>query len=71
MPVKRVWSNELQRDVTYWNDTRVCDVCLDTLEGKPAAQRYCSGKCKQAGYREGLKEKASNAALLAKYEKRG
>jgi len=71
MAITRKWSNEQQREVTYWNETRVCDICFDTLEGKPAAQRYYSGKCKQAGYREAVKIKASNAALLARRNVKG
>lgn len=58
------WRTETGRSARlYWRETRVCEMCLDTIEGKGAATRYCSAKCKQAGYRENVKREKSNAQL--------
>jgi len=47
-----------------WKDKRVCEICYDDISHKGTAARYCSVKCKQAGYRENIKREQSNAALL-------
>jgi len=52
----------------HWRETRICEICYDDISGLRAAARYCSAKCKQAGYRENQKREKSNAALRLKYE---
>lgn len=47
-----------------WKDKRVCEICYDDITQKSAAARYCSVKCKQAGYRENVKRAKSNDELL-------
>jgi len=55
----------------FWNDTKVCEVCLDTMEGKRAAARYCCGACKQAGYRNEKSAKAFRKALVTRRSAEG
>jgi len=48
-----------------WNDVHVCEICLDEMKGKRAAARYCSAKCKQAGYRREKDNREAWARFLA------
>ncbi len=50
--------------VLHWHETRVCETCYNDISMKSAAARYCSVRCKQAGYRERVKREQSNDALL-------
>jgi len=48
-----------------WNGIHVCEICMDDMSGKRAAARYCSAKCKQAGYRKEKSDREGWQRFLA------